>query len=134
MLRLIVNEHHGFVPQSAVAITFKLQGRLHRGIAEHTVCSIEALAVLMQSFQEEEGVVKPRNGKARQCVLHIAAEVLTVLTLKALRTRRQGIIIEHRGDIRVVLVEILQMRPGIQQPVGSAGRRNWSGFNQKWIS
>ena len=124
MFRLIVNEHHRPIPQTAIAITLKLQRCLHRGIAEHAVCPIEALAVLVQSFQEEIGVVEARDGKARQRALHVAAEVLTILTLKALGTYGQRIIIEHRGDIRVVLVEILKIRPGIQQPVGVAEHRD----------
>ena len=124
MFRLIVYEHHRLVPQAAIAITLKLQGRLHRRIAEHTLSAIETLAVLMQSFEEEEGMVKACDGKAWQSVLHVAAEVLTILTLKALRTSRQGIVVEHRRDIRVVFIEILQMRPGIQQPVGIAEHRD----------
>ena len=124
MFRLIVNEHHRPIPQTAVAITLKLQRCLHRRIAEHTLSTIETLAVLVQSFQEEVGVVKTRDGKARQRALHVAAEVLAILTLKALRAHRQGIIVEHRWDIRVVLVEILKIRPGIQQPVGVAEHRD----------
>ena len=120
MLRTVVHEHHRPVFQSAIAVALKLQWCLQRRIAEHALGAVECLAILVQAFQEEEGMVEAGQGEAWQRGLHVAAEVLTVLPLEALGAGRQRVIVEDGGDVRVVPVEVLQVGARVEQPFGIA--------------
>ena len=70
------------VAQSAIAVALKLQWCLHVvGIA---LLAQEFSALAVQSHQEEECVVKARDGKSWQTILHIGMEVPAELLLQAL--------------------------------------------------
>ena len=120
MVWLIVYEKKCPVPQTAIAIAFKLQRGLYRRIAKHTGSTIEGLAILMQSPQEEVGMVETSQGKARQLRRHVCTEIPTVLLLKPLRGGRQRVIIEYRRDIGIKLIQVFQVAAGVHQPVSIA--------------
>ena len=117
MVGLIMDEQQRLVAKPAVAIAFELQRCLNGRITEHPHGTIEGLPILMQSLQEEVGMVEACDGETRQLVLHVAGEVLTILPLELLSGRRQRVIIEYRRYVGIVFVVVLQIPVGIEQPV-----------------
>ena len=69
-------------------------------------------------------MVESRDGKARQRVLHVATEVLTVFPLETLGGLSQRIVIEHCGDLGVKTVEIVEIPVCVEQPIRIAKHRN----------
>ena len=84
MLRRVVDKEQTMILKAAIPHTFKRQRCLNNRISKHTCCTIKSLAILMQSFQEKESMVKTRQGKARQRLLHIRMEIPTIFLLQSL--------------------------------------------------
>ena len=84
MVGFIVDKHQCLIPQTAIAIAFKLQRHLYWRIAKHTSYTIERLSVFMQPSQEEVGMVESRKCESWQGVLHVNTEVPTIFLLNTL--------------------------------------------------
>ena len=70
------------VLQPSVAHALKHQRGLDGRIAEHTLSTIEILTILMESHQEEVGMIESRQGETRQRLHHISVEIPAVFLLQ----------------------------------------------------
>ena len=113
----IVHKYHTMILQTAIAYSFEVQRGLYWGIAHHSRTAGEVLAIDMESFQQEVGMIETGNGKPRQGIHHIGMVVPTILRHDTLCLWRQQIGVEWSRNIGVKLIEVLQLIARIEHPV-----------------
>ena len=95
------------VHHSAVAEALEVQRSLERCIAYHARGTRKLVAIQVHALDEEIGVVETCCRIFRMVILHILMEIPAVLLFNPQSLRSQGIVIERRRDISVVLVEVV---------------------------
>ena len=102
----------------------KLQWWLQRTANLLAAPTCKVVAVGVEAFQEETGMVVAGNGKPRKRHLHVLMEPLPVEFLNALHIGCQRIIIKGGGYIGIEPMEILYVIFLIHQPLGVAKERD----------